>query len=240
MEKEDGQSFGNIVLALHTAIARLTERTRGLFRPCTGSQGCILIPKGNESLLETQSTTLFTLTVKQYINSNWPGLKIIISDKLEWGAFRCHLPKGTWAVTDSMGNGTTFMVEQATEEPTKKEKNMECDSKPEVVCSLKAKVSAEEAAKRMDKFVVPLDSGITLTKFTEVIGYTGGDVRSLRKALAANHMTTVEYDGKKYIRYRDAMELLTAIYGKRPITAKDAKRLMGIVFKDKGLLAESR
>ena len=86
--------------------------------------------------------------------------------------------------------------------------------KKETTCPLKAKVSGEEAAKRLQKFIVPLESGITLTKFTEAIGYTGGDVRSLRKALATNGMKTVEFGGKNYILQKDALALFAAIFGK--------------------------
>ena len=106
------------------------------------------------------------------------------------------------------------------------------ETMPKVKTSLKAKVTSEEAAKRMDKFIVPLGYGITLTKFTEVIGYTGGDVRTLRKTLAENNMALVEYQGRQYIKYGDAMMILETIYGERPITAKDADTLMKLIFND--------
>lgn len=103
---------------------------------------------------------------------------------------------------------------------------------PTIKTALKAKVPILTAAERVDKFIVPLGYGITLTKFTEVIGYTGGDVRTLRKTLADNGMATVEYQGRNYVKYGDAMRILEAIYGQRPQTQMDAVDLVEQVLKD--------
>jgi len=79
--------------------------------------------------------------------------------------------------------------------------------------SLKAKVTAKEAKSRLAKSIVTLCEGVTLTKFTEALGYTGGDVRSLRKTLADNGIKTVEFNKKQYIAKKDAVALLDAIVG---------------------------
>jgi ATP-dependent protease HslVU (ClpYQ) ATPase subunit len=78
---------------------------------------------------------------------------------------------------------------------------------------LKAKIPAEQAKARFARSIVAIEEGITLTKFTEAIGYTGGDVRSLRKAISDNGLRTIAFNKRQYILKADAEKLLNAILG---------------------------
>lgn len=220
-----GNEYYKLIAIIRDAIFELSTKTNGRFSPAASNEHhYIVVPKKQQSLLaETRNKEGFS--VYQYCRKIWKSLYVTDPEDIDiiWseGGYRAgRLPKDTWAIIDCKGYGNddcpdaivTFKVGMPTKSKTQ-ENEMKEISNAKVVCPLKAKVTAEEAARRIAKFAIPLESGVTLTKFTEAIGYTGGDVRSLRKALAANNIATVEYGGKNYIRYSDAAKLLQVVYG---------------------------